>query len=112
MFSDSRSNAAMSCDVLSFRVGGLELGGKHLRMKFENKQKRSLELTLVVNGKQVRESLAKISIIVGLLLNLKAFFSNSVPFLGNCTTTLKALSIEMINLWWRFMHIQIKPGNQ
>lgn len=93
-------------------MSGLEQGGKHLRMKFKNKQKKSLELTLVVTGKKVRESLAKISIIVGLLLNLKASFSNGVPFLGSSTTTLKALSIEMINLWWRFMHIQIKSGNQ
>lgn len=94
-------------------MSGLEQGGKHLRMTEVQKQtKKSLELTLVVTGKKVRESLAKISIIVGLLLNLKASFSNGVPFLGSGTTTLKALSIEMINLWWRFMHIQIKSGNQ
>lgn len=64
-------------------MSGLEQGGKHLRMTEVQKQtKRSLELTLVVNGKEVRESLAKISIIVGLLLNLKASFSNTVPFSG------------------------------
>lgn len=109
----TRNNAAVSRGVGCFRVSILEWGGKHLRMTEVQKQtKRSLELTLVLNGKEVRQGLAKISIIVALLLDLKASFSNSVPFLRSCRTTLKVLSIEMINLWWRFMHIQIKSGNQ
>lgn len=104
---------AMRQYLWCFRASGLEQGGKHSRMtEVQQQTKRSLEPALVVNGREVRESWAKISIIVGLLLNLKASFSNSVLFLGSCTTTLKALSIEMINLWRRFMHIQIKSGNQ
>lgn len=94
-------------------MSGLEQGGKHLRMtEVQEQTKRSPELTLVVNGKKSEGKLGKNQHNSGLIVESESFIFQRCPFLGSCTTTLKALSIEMINLWWRFMHMQIKSGNQ